>query len=398
MVKAQNGYWQIISLANDTTIIKPGLSAGSKWIAGNYASGIDSGRVDSIFYDTFLGLTDSIKSITLYNCTNYAYCFRQMLISKSFGIIRFLEKSLLGLTNPSVGKQNLSGDDIFDFQPGDEYHTVYSNSYADNSGATETNYYVQHNIISSQNNGMFLTVVDSMYKVIQHKNTSWSTGSIITLTTANSATQKDTFIYSQQFISQFNRLSNENIIDSFNCYSGTGQCVNAFVQNVTSGFDTKTTCYYDGCPFGYINDTVCLNECLTDGIPKYFYAKKTGGFFYYPLPNWSGGIGNSYYPVYHKRGAIEEGNPIQFMSILLADKTQNNNDYRVMAYPNPANEFVNFSGIQPDSQIKIYNILGEELMSSNNITVNIEDLRSGFYLFKVVGQVEGDIEGKFIKE
>ena len=102
-----------------------------------------------ISHDTmsFLGQLDSVKTIGFQvydknmDLLDYPLNTMELRISKNFGFVktfnfylfpnltdytseRFEEYSLIGLSNPEIGIQNLTWFEINDFQPGDELHIV----------------------------------------------------------------------------------------------------------------------------------------------------------------------------------------------------------------------------------------------------------------------------------
>jgi len=398
VTKKSNGVWNFVNANDDTLILKPTHSAGSKWIAGNLFSASDSARVDSVYQTTILGITDSVKSITVYGSN----ITKQFLISKNYGFVKFIDindeytvLTLAGITNPNIGLQNLIGADIFDFQVGDEYHTVFRNSTQFTQGAIQNNVFFKHIILSSSYNSSGLTILDSIYKVYEITNFSFTTNPISYATSTTDTSIVDTIFYPQSLITQFDKLSGENIIDSMICGTGNISCVNAFVQGITSGFQTKTTAFYDGCPFVYNGANNCLSECLIDFVPKYFYSKKMGGRYNYGYPNSTSG--SVYYPVYHKRGNVEEGTPIDFLSILL-DIENKQNDSSINIYPNPANDIITISNKTSLKVIEIYNSVGLLVLKTQLQHINITNLSTGFYYIKIFQNDNTFVEKRFIKQ
>lgn len=107
-------------------------------------------RVTSIELMSFLGLSDSVKVISLTHKDVNGQVIpdplnsQHILLSKNYGLIRlpkfdtFLNNpafyDISGKTNPVTGITNLTTLSIYDYQPGDEIHTVlHAEGFASNS-------------------------------------------------------------------------------------------------------------------------------------------------------------------------------------------------------------------------------------------------------------------------
>jgi len=405
IIKKQNNNWQFINYGSDTLTIKPSAAIDVKWYAGSLFTANDSARVDSIYSTTFLGVTDSVKSITIYWYYSNQYNSSQILVSKNYGLIKFLNlnennniSAIIGIKNPTLGVQNLSSSNVFDFQVGDVYHTVYDNGYpSSNNQFYDYKRYVQHNIVSVQNSSTGLTVVDSIYRITKTINAYFNTNPFTVSRILIDTTIIDTTVYTIQYLAQFDKLSFENFKDSSNCSGQFCNAVNAYLQGVTNVFKTKTTIDYDGSPSFINTNSNCLNQLIQDGYPYHFYAYKMGGDYYYSIPNWGVGV-NSFYPVYHKRGSVEVGAPIEFLSILLDTKNLENNNFKVSVSPNPAKDFVKFNTYKLYSSITIFNLSGIHLISTISSKVNVELLSSGIYFYTINYIYVSLQQGKFVKE
>jgi Secretion system C-terminal sorting domain len=181
-----------------------------------------------------------------------------------------------------------------------------------------------------------------------------------------------------------------------NCENGSNSCVSYFIQGITDGFKTKTTSF-SGCYFGYNGANNCLSECLIDGMPEYFYAKNMGGPYNYILPFWGLGFGTEYYPVYHKRGNIEEGTPIDFLGILLGAENIKV-DASTSVYPNPASDAITVSNNTVIKEIEIYNSVGLLVLKTQLQQINISNLAAGFYYIKIIKNDNTFVEKRFVKQ
>jgi hypothetical protein len=399
VTKTNNNVWKFVNANDDTLILKPNLDFGAKWYAGNLFSDSDTAFIDSIYQTTFLGITDSVKSITVYSIN----ITKKILISKNYGFVKFIDindeytvLTLAGITNPNIGLQNLSGADIFDFQVGDEYHTVFHNNSQITQGANEHLEYVKHTILSANLNTSGLTIVDSTYKLIKVSIFNFSTNPMTINTTFTETSSVQTVFTPNTIIQQFDKLPNENILDSMNCDNGWNYCVSYHSQGLTDGFKTKTTSF-SGCYFGYNGANNCLSECLIDGMPNYFYANKMGGPYNYILPFWGLGFGSEYHPVFHKRGNVVEGTPIDFLSILLGMENKKS-DTQIDIYPNPANDVITISNNIALKEFEIYNSVGLLVLKTQLQQINISNLANGFYHIKIIKNDNKFVQKQFVKQ
>jgi hypothetical protein len=122
-----------------------------------------------------------------------------------------------------------------------------------------------------------------------------------------------------------------------------------------------------------------------------------GGPYNYILPFWGLGFGTEYYPVYHKRGNVEEGTPIDFLSILL-DIENKQNDSSINIYPNPANDIITISKSTSLKEIEIYNSVGLLVLKTQLQQINISNLASGFYHIKIFKNDNTFVQKQFVKQ
>ncbi|GHV25514.1 hypothetical protein FACS1894176_04160 [Bacteroidia bacterium] len=136
--------WNNFINKNDTIRIKTDAVLGESWIVDEGLISKMVAKVTSHKIESFLGLEDSVKTISFqaYDLNNVPIDRNLMnnktlKISKNYGIIQgfdflpqiqpvlhniYQEYTLAGLSNPKAGIQNITWFDIWDFQPGDELH------------------------------------------------------------------------------------------------------------------------------------------------------------------------------------------------------------------------------------------------------------------------------------
>jgi uncharacterized delta-60 repeat protein len=72
----------------------------------------------------------------------------------------------------------------------------------------------------------------------------------------------------------------------------------------------------------------------------------------------------------------------------------------IVAYPNPAQQQINFTQVQANTQINIYNTQGQQILSATGSkSINISSLSQGLYLFTITNSKQELLyTGKFVKE
>ena len=69
------------------------------------------------------------------------------------------------------------------------------------------------------------------------------------------------------------------------------------------------------------------------------------------------------------------------------------NNSKIKIYPNPTNSIIKISGINPHEEIKIYDVLGNEILKSMQKEIDVSSLPSGMYYLKI-----GNGTQKFVKQ
>jgi hypothetical protein len=71
-----------------------------------------------------------------------------------------------------------------------------------------------------------------------------------------------------------------------------------------------------------------------------------------------------------------------------------------VAYPNPAQQQINFTQVQANTQINIYNTQGQQILSATGTNnINISSLSQGLYLYTITNSNNQLLHtGKFVKE
>lgn len=389
---------------NDSIRIKTDAKPGENWIVYEKTdSMIVVGVVTAQNNMNFLGITDSVKTIGfqvydyLMNPLSSALNNMNIQISKHHGLIKTLnfnlfpcyfqdvyfvnpfygysliELPLIGISNPDIGKQNLTQLKIFDFEINDELHIqmkYLSLGYM---------YRVRKQIIqftgriNYTDSIQYSTHVKENVFTVLYSN--FDTTDIYTEYDKNFTVKPDTIIDKlpaellldglfANFLYTLNTPRMKKITDSE--YFLTESGMNLF-------------CYtnYDGCNF---------SQTYIEGLGgPYYYCE----FFYVTLDTRE--------LIYYKKGTETEGTPFSFTNInsFSAQKS-------VQIYPNPASDYLVITSEKNlfPLTLNLMDVHGRIVMKSiidhSGETLSISHLPKGMYMYRLILNDELIQTGKFI--
>jgi hypothetical protein len=377
----------------DTITLKTRARIKETWIAFQHADNFRvKATVQSIELVNFLGLTDSVKTITLSvidqheNTLEHSLNSMELEISKTYGFVQTLNfylfpdntvryptdrlkpYALVGLTNPKVGIQNLTWFEVNDFQPGDELHILDESSSWEGWNA-EYGY-----TITNKAKYKYLERIDYADSIVYLYSQKQS---IETVT-------QDSYIL-EIFIDtlrsvvitnpSFDKLPGEPIIDDIDMFAYNLHMSN---ETILTKKDPK-----DFERFSFINDS-CLGMWAADGCLKNkTYFKGLGGP-YYACTNCCSLGGEERKLAYYKKGETEWGEKLVITGV--SDiKTRN----ELLIFPNPADTYITISN--PSNikikKIELFDFSGRivQLWDANEWTgnsLNIQHISPGVYLLK----------------
>jgi len=377
----------------DTITLKTRARIKETWIAFQRADNFRvKATVQSIELVNFLGLTDSVKTITLTvtdlneNTVNHALNKLKLKISKTYGFVETLNfylfpdfasyyiadelkaYSLVGLNNPKAGVQNLTWFEVNDFQPGDELHILDESS----SWSGEPGYHGY----SKKDKAIYKYLERTDYEdsiVYSYSRRQSIEGVYSDTTTLRifNDTLKSVIIANPSF----DKLPGEPIFVDFDPAVYNFQMTNGTILSKT---DTKQYEY-----FYALNDScweiVLFGGCLKDLT----YFKGLGGP-YYACTNCCSLGGEERKTVYYKKGETEWGEKLVITGV--SDiKTRN----ELLIFPNPADTYItisNPSNIQI-KKIELFDFSGRivQLWDATECagnTMNIQHISPGVYLLK----------------
>lgn len=385
-----NGLNEFINKMGDTISVKTNAKIGDKWFA--YAIQ-DSLSIEATILShdtlTFLGITDSVKTIGFQaydkgmNQLDLEINDMNLQISKSHGFVtifnfylfpnfqvdypyeRFEEYSLIGLSNPKIGVDNLTWFEVNDFQVGDELNVLDESScwYGDGYGSATTNKAIYKYLER-------IDYSDSIFYRYSRKQSIYTTWT----DSSDFKYYDDTLTTTIKPDSLFDKLPGEPVVNEYETY-------NYYMTNESPLSKTNPSVYET---FVFSGDT-CWHMIIADGcFPADKYIKGLGGPYYSCTHAFCLG-GAERKLVYYKKGGVSWGNPIIVTGISHVSTVKN-----ITIYPNPAKNHVNitFSNSNyQDLHISIYDIQGKlqktRSLESNNSMISISDLNSGIYILKI---------------
>jgi hypothetical protein len=380
---------------NEEILIKTQAPVGEEWMC--YTNPLINFRatVASIGTETFLGISDSVKTISfqavspdglnISNMINYM----QIKLSLNNGIITTFnfysfpevglgltrqtagECHLIGMDNPTAGIQNLTWKEIYDHAPGDELHTVeiYSDiSYSrrmetlsrllEKSIDGDTIYYNWENrikvMINNSGNGTFSANIDTLLQKV----------------------------YSNPGFDQLPGMAHE--IDDSELFTTTFMKKDDYgiTKARMGGYGTVVPSYYDSCYHHPIYD-----NCF----PDQEYYQGLGGPYYY---EHFGFDECSNQLVYYKKDGVEWGFPLDF-TVNTTLKPFKAKPELITIFPNPSGGTVNieFKGNTGEFILKISDTSGRQTgiysLKGESNTLNLNNLKQGIYMlmFKSDNQI-----------
>ena len=367
-------------------------------------------KVISCEIQEFFGLSDSVKTIKIEifdnegNPVKHPYLDETPVIqiSKNYGFLKtfnlydfyfsaytclhcpaYENHSLLGLTNPNVGQQNLTWFEVFDFQPGDELHII--------ENVFDGYYYPIQRKISTIEQYQSRTKHgnDSIsYEVKRTKyyySRSYTTGEI----TESTSSQNENFVYGTN--PDFDRLNGEPIIH-FDNYG------NGVAYTIMGSSSVKST--DGGIPVEIRGNDECWYEPIAEDCSSTSdYYRGLGGPYYEYYENCFGGSSYEKKLVYYKKGDETWGSPLVITSINQVLEKEKN-----LIINNPVKEIILLNGemIKHSCLFELVDLNGRVLLQktvdTNNGIVNVNHIQNGLYLYRLIKNNEVIYKGKVIKQ
>jgi hypothetical protein len=340
---------------------------------------------------TILGMKDSVKTIGFQVFDKNGIVPRHylndktLILSKKYGFIKMMNfrvfpeepatpsfeilmvYHLIGLTNPDLGVQNLTRLRVYDFNPGDELHTLYEWSECCNKGdSTRIKTKLKYPERKGAKDSVVYSVAreQSIYKTIGLKDS-------ISYVYVN-----DTIRQVYEPDPEFDKLPGEPIITDNTAFDYT--MVNEIPLSKRD---------YSIMNRIIRNDNMCWFRLAGEAcfaIPT--YLKGLGGpYFSCTNPEGAGG-GEKSELVYYKKGSTTWGTPLIITGVKNLEK-----ENQVKVFPNPAADFVtieNRTGKTEKYIISLMDMQGREVFKNetsilNTYKMDLSSLKEGAYLLKL---------------
>ena len=396
----------------DSIFIETEANLNDTWTFHTDTSGsYFEATVNAINYESFLGISDSVKIITLQakdslgNEISSPYDTLQIKISQNYGLIEgfnlfrfpygvttgfYIEKNynpikLVGLSHLNIGTGNLTAAEVYGFDIGDEFHWVTHSPVTSQIVWCEDNYYDIMKITNKyfSNNG------DSVYYQVDLQ--SYFLNCDVDFPPISSTTVFDTLFIGDTLIGY--DISPNNPINTKTLHR-TDSTV--WLQSENGDFKVISNTIEPSW-----NASGCYPASVSPfTIRTKYYHKGIGqSFNYYDL--W--GSENKYIAYYNKNGNIY-GTPLNIdsLSTVSTDEiVKNDLNINLKVFPNPTKNLLNFQFTEPiqNAEIRIYSSIGQLMLNQNvndtNVQFDVSDWPrnlGGIYFYGIY------VEGKVVKQ
>jgi hypothetical protein len=387
---------------NDSIIIKTKAGLNEKWIAFQIADSISiMAEVIGCKYDSLLGLEDSIKTIRFQSLDSAGKPIDdlvnqiQLLLSQHYGWKEALNFNLfpnleaecfpyqyfqpcelIGLSNPKMGRQNLTWFEVYNFEPGDVLH-VYETHF--NCCGIFPCKMLHRQILYT-----YLDRTNFPDSIVYH--VKCETHELITQypDTVSTKVFFDTIREVIKPYPEFDMLSNELIL------SEDGSRISLLNQFKYLGLECKS---FSESFTNYENDS-CWRLFMYYGGGPSDYIKGLGGGYYDYNEICSVSLRELQY---YKKGNNEWGTPFNFTGI---ETLRAYNEMKV--FPNPTSEtiFIETNGQTNPITFELYsaggsNVIKEDLPGGNQ-QIDVRRLKPGLYFYTITDDKRHRSPGKVI--
>lgn len=420
VIEKPNGIFQFVlypfspSDSADVFTIKSNATVGESWHFYNYHTINDyvEAKATQIVPGNFIGISDSVKTITLQRKDASGQNIsdpvngQKILLSKNYGLIRLPKfdeficnnsfYDLVGKDNPDTGITNVSTLQIYNFEPGDELHTVYHNKpYSPPN--TETTISTIFKVISkttdSVNNSVtyqFEHCSSAVYRLSDSTtNYVHSFDSIVQTYSPSNTPELETLpLETTALSSLYESITYTKM--GFMEDNSHMPIYNIPYKSMQSG---AIWTVYDNC---YIPMIYC--GCLYND----YYLKGLGGPYYYCEDfGWS----PTYYLLkYYKKGSETWGMPLDCDSLLQVSITKCGQNLLLNIYPNPTSGIITVlcpTNLQFPCRLEFFDISGRKVIeftiTMNTASVDLSNLPYGLFTYKLTSPDGNVFHGKIIR-
>ena len=394
-----SGNWNIFINGTDTVRIKTDAKINESWTGYSNSNYAIEAKVTTHNLSSFLGIEDSVKTIAFQAVDmdnvpiEHFWNDKTIQISKSYGLIHgfdltifsysendfeyLYDYELVGLSNPAIGIQNLTWEDVWDFEPGDEIHVIERDLYVPQNQRERKQIikYLERNddengisyTISIKENNCSRDYIDGVWK----EDTMYSDYETIENTYKDEAFDKlpgevflidgseastNTLSYGNGFLSKYRRDGTLYSYDNEPCWEEIYACGCAAPSNYIKGLGGP---YYSG----YGSDVFCLERTL----------------------------------VYYKKGDVEWGTPLEITAGIDNIRAKNQ-----VKYDNVSEIFlINTNSHISSCLFELVDLNGrvliQEKITSASHSVSVSGLQRGAYIYRMEEAGKMICQGKIVK-
>jgi len=369
-------------------------------------------NVTGIVIKPFLEFTDSVKVITLTRKDALGQVVadpvnsQKIILSKNYGLIRlpkfddllYLNKfyDIVGKTNPETGITNLNTMQIFDFEKGDEFHTVYYDRYF-SIPYPETTISTIMKVLSKMPDPNSSSVT---YEFEQCQSSCYKLSDTNSTITYRFDTISQT--YSTQLTPEFETEPLEPVMLSSNNW----------IIKTTMGLSTDPLFPFPNKPYKAIPSLEaysfysqeCYMPVMLDGcLTSIYYFKGLGGPYYNCNeiswgPSWN-------LLKYYKKGSETWGTPLDCDSLLQVGLPEYHKNLSINIYPNPTTGVITVSIPSVNHfpcRLEIFDLSGRKASEFTMIqqieSFELSNLPQGLYSVKLTSALGEVFRGKIIRQ
>lgn len=406
-----NGDHIFYNYEEEPVLIKSQAVLGEAWTCYQFddLSYVEA-AVEQVIQAEFLGLTDSVKVIGFQakdeggNNISNPVNNKEIRISKNYGMIKGLSFKLFpnlsdfnnydifiadiaGLSDPEVGLQNLTFEEVFDFEPGDEFHVKeFTEVFPNSSSLWEINTVLDHYWIEDK----FYLVTKYCARRINY----------------NAPSTYDTIFYNDTITGMYNShfipyVGFDNVSKQQQWSGDATERDFAFTtQGVHELYQKRYKLVTDGLFAPYPYD--CIMEIITDemGYTNEYFLDGLGGPYWDFSDNW---WVSERKLVYYKKANEEWGTPYLCDTLLTGVYNETQYAAQTNIFPNPVQTLatvrVNSRQIE-NLQFVLFNTVGDPVLTMESKTpefiIDRKDLPAGIYFYRILNADREVGSGKLI--
>lgn len=389
---------------NDSIRIKTDAKLNENWEMFNDGTTTIRATVISISKETILNTTDSVKTIrlevtdpTMQPRPHFLH-WRTLKLSKNFGVIdvfnlyyiprisdgNYEPFKLAGITNPCFGIQDFNYLEVFDFQPGDEFHIATKKSISTSGPPTEISEILIRKILT-RNDSVDLVRYDTYdineyyykYGGTVQSYSKWEINNVLIAKSAPGFDQMPGKTYFSENYLATNYIRRDGFLRKGSTYipfSENRNCYSYFSDEISDVCSSSVNEFYKGLGGPYFSKTYGCWE-----IDKSIEITEL---------------------VYYKKGETSWGTP----HIINSLAPQSDTTPRLHIFPNPATENINVKGFaqQGNLTFKIINLQGISVhngaINDNNANIQVSSLAGGLHFISIFSDDVCVGCGRFMKQ